>query len=345
MKLGKYEIGKDNHVFIIAEAGVNHNNKLSLAYKMVDQAVNAGADAIKFQTFVADKIQLKNSASPKHLQNEKGKKFSDIIKQLEPSFEDQKKIAEYCKKKKIIFLSTPYDVESVDFLDKLGITAFKISSSDTTNHLFLEYIAKKKKPIILSTGMSTPENVGESIKLLKHLGMNNKLILLQATSAYPTPHEDVNIRVIPSLQKKYKVPVGLSDHTFDEVASLGAVALGAVVVEKHFTLDRKLPGPDQTASLEPRELLNWIAKIRIMEKTLGSNTKFITKSEKQSLTMRKVLVIKPIKKGNKINKDVLVAMRGRKNGILPLESNIRKIIGKRVKKDIKTLEQFSWNMI
>lgn len=344
MKIGNKKIN-DYSVFVIAEAGVNHNNKLSLAYKMIDEAIKAGADAIKFQTFIADKIQLANSTKPNYQKKIRGKKYKNIIKDLEPSFEDQVKLFKYCKKKKIIFLSTPYDYESVDFLDSIGISAFKISSSDTANHPFLEYIAKKKKPIILSTGMSQSVYVDQAVSLLKRKGMKNKLILLQATSDYPTPNEDVNIRVIPTFLKKYKIPVGLSDHTLDDVASLGAVALGASVVEKHFTLSRKLPGPDQTSSLEPKELAEWITKIRIMEKSLGSDKKFITKSDKNNLTMRKILVIQPIKKGTKITPKMLLAMRGDKNGILPLDSNTKKIVGKKINQDILNIKQFSWNMI
>jgi len=332
-------------VFVIAEAGVNHNNKLSLAYKMIDEAAKAGADAIKFQTFIANKIQLPNSTKPNYQKKIRGKKYKNIIEELEPSFDDQIKMMKYCKKKNIIFLSTPYDNESVDFLDKMGISAFKISSSDTTNHSFLEYVANKKKPIILSTGMSNSEYVDVAVKLLKRKGIGNNLILLQATSDYPTPNDDVNIRVIPSFSKKYKIPVGLSDHTSDDVASLGAVALGASVVEKHFTLNRKLPGPDQTSSLEPKELSQWISKIRIMEKSLGSDKKFITKSEKNNLTMRKIIVLKPMKKNTKITSKMLLTMRGTKNGILPLKSNISKILGKKIKCNIITAKQFSWDMI
>jgi N,N'-diacetyllegionaminate synthase len=345
LKIGKREIGKDGHVFIIAEAGVNYNNKLSLAYKMIDQASKAGADAIKFQTFIADEIQLKNSTNPKYFKNKKGKKFNNIVENLQPSFEDQEKLIKYCKQKNILFLSTPYDKTSVDFLKKIGIKAFKISSSDTTNHQFLEYVAKNRMPIILSTGMSESIHVDQAVKLLKSKGMKNNLILLQATSDYPTPNEDVNIRVITTFQKKYKIPIGLSDHTSDFVASLGAVALGASVVEKHFTLSRTLSGPDQAASLEPHELTEWIAKIRLMEKSLGSKTKFVTKSEKENLSMRKILVVKPIKKGTKITKDMLLTLRGNDKGILPLNSNIKKIVGKKIKKDIRSKKQFSWNMV
>lgn len=344
MKIGSKEIGSSNHVFIIAEAGVNHNNNLSLAYKMIDLAAKSGADAIKFQSFITDNMQLQESKKPRY-QNKLPWSYYEQLKKSESSFDFQKKLIKYCKKKKILFLSTPYDEESVDFLVTMKIPAFKISASDTTNHLFLKYVAKQKKPIILSTGLSTFEHVDMAVHLLKKLKMKNKLILLQTTSDYPTPYKDVNLRVIPEYIKRYGVPVGLSDHTPDYLASLGAVAMGACVLEKHFTLNKKLSGPDQSSSLEPHEFKNWINKVRIMEIILGNKNKFITNSEKQNITMRKILVIKPAKKDIKITHNLLIAKRGNINGILPLEQNISKILGKKLKHEIKSETQFKWNMI
>jgi len=345
LKIHNRTIGRNSPVFVIAEAGVNHNNKLALAYKMVDIAAKAGADAIKFQTFVADKIQLPNSVKPNYQKNIKGKSYAKLMKELEPSFEDQIKLFNYCRKKKIIFLSTPYDKESVDFLDNLEISAFKISSSDTTNHLFLGYVAKKKKPIILSTGLSSFKHVVLAFNLLKKLKMENKLILLQTTSDYPTPYDEVNLRVIPKYSKKFGVPVGLSDHTLDYTSTLGAIALGACVVEKHFTLNKKLKGPDQSSSLVPYQLKEWINKIRILEQSLGRSKKIITKSEKGNLTMRKIIVIKPAQKGTILTKVSLETMRGSKRGILPLTQNINKIVGKKLIKKIDVPTEFSWKLI
>lgn len=345
MQIKNKNIALDSSVFVIAEAGVNHNNKLSLAFKMIDIAKKAGADAIKFQTFKAKNIQLPNSLKPKYQNNLKEKNYFKIIKKLEPSFEDQKKIFDYCNKKKIIFLSTPYDEESVDFLVSIGVSAFKISSSDLTNHPFLEYVASKKKPVILSTGLSTSKNVDDAVTLFFNKKLKNKLALLQATSDYPTPNNDVNLRVMSSYKNKYQIPVGLSDHTQNNIASLGAIALGASILERHFTLSRNMSGPDQKSSLEPDELLQWIKEIKIMEQSLGSTEKFITKSEKPNLTMRKIIVLKPLKKGQKITKDMLLTMRGNKKGILPTNENLKKIIGKTVKTNILKPSQFSWKMI
>ena len=175
--------------------------------------------------------------------------------------------------------------------------------------------------------------------------MKNKVVLFHTTSSYPTLNEEVNLNIIPEFIKRYKVDVGYSDHTQNEVASLGAIALGARVLEKHFTLDRNMHGPDQSSSLEPSELKEWIKKIRLMEKSLGTNLKKITKSEAKNLTMRKVIIIKPTIKGTKITIDHLSAMRGKQSGILPLESNIKKILGKKLVKEIPTQMEFSWNMI
>ncbi len=339
------EISNEKPVFIIAEAGVNHNNKLSLALKMVDIAKKAGADAIKFQTFKADKIQLKNSVKPNYQKKIKNTNYYEIIKSLETNFNDQKKIFEYCNKKRIIFLSTPYDEDSVDFLDSLGVSAFKISSSDLTNHFLLKHVIKKKKLILLSTGLADSKLVDDAIKLFKKEKMMKNLILLHTTSDYPASNNQVNLQVIPEYIKKYKILVGYSDHTQNDIASLGAVTLGACVLEKHFTISRNFSGPDQTSSLEPNELQEWIKKIRIMEACLGNSKKIITKSEAKNLTMRKVLVISPTKKGTKISKEILIALRGKKTGILPIEKNINKIIGKRLMKNIKKTQEFSWNMI
>ena len=345
VKIGKREIGKNKPVFIIAEAGVNYNNKLSLALKMVDVAAKYGADAIKFQTFIVDNIHLKNSIKPHYQKSIKGKNYYDILKNLEPSFQQQTKIFNYCKKKNIIFLSTPYDRQSLNFLIKLGVPAIKISSSDATNHLFLESILKKRKPILLSTGLSTEKEIKLTVKFIEKFKMLNKLVLLQTTSDYPTKNSDVNLKVIPEYIKKFKVLVGLSDHTIDYTASLGAITMGACVVEKHFTLNRNLPGPDQKSSLEPLELKEWIKKIRILEESFGSKNKFITNSEKENITMKKILVIKPAKRGTVITKKLIFAKRVDGKGILPLNNNLKKIIGKKLIKNINRERKFSWNFL
>ena len=345
VEIGNKKIGKDKPIFIIAEAGVNYNNKLSLGYKMIDVAAKAGADAIKFQTFKAKNIQLKNSIKPDYQKSIKNTNYYNLIKKLETSFDDQIKLFNYCKKKNIIFLSTPYDEESLDFLTQLNVPAFKISSSDTTNHLFLESVLKKRKLVLLSTGLTSRKDVDLTLKLVEKFKMKKKLVLLQATSDYPTKSIDVNLRVIPEYIKKHKVLVGFSDHTQDFTASLGAIAMGACVVEKHFTISKKLSGPDQKSSLEPTELKEWVKKIRVMEKSLGNKNKIITNAEKKNLTMRKILVINPAKQGTTITRNLLSAKRGDGKGILPLQKNLNKIIGKKLLRNISRERKFSWELI
>ena len=344
LKFGKKIFDLSKNIFVIAEAGVNHNNKLSLAFKMVDKAIEAGADAIKFQTFITEEIQMKNSIKPNY-QKKFTTSYFNLIKSLEMSFENQQRIFQYCKKKGIVFLSTPYDEKSVDFLNKLDVPLFKIASTDLTNSLLLQYVCKKHKPILLSTGISSFNEIDEAIEIVNENHMKNKLILFHTTSSYPTPNEEVNLNIIPELIKRYDVTIGFSDHTKNEVASLGSIVFGARVLEKHFTLDRNMPGPDQNSSLEPNELKEWIKKIRLMEKSLGSPNKKITKSESKNISMRKIIVIKPASKGTKISLEHLSAMRGKKTGILPLNSNIKKIIGKKLKINIRKISEFKWNMI
>lgn len=343
IKIGKKSIGKNSPVFVIAEAGINYNNDLKLAYEMIDCAKNVGADAIKFQTFVTESIQLPSAQKPNY-QKSINQNYFKILKNLEPNFDDQKKIAKYCQKKNFLFLSTPYDNQSVDFLESLNVPAYKIASSDFSNHFLLEYISKKRKPIFLSTGLSDFNQVHNTLKFLKKLKILKKLIILHTNSDYPTKSIDVNLKVIPKLAETFNLPVGFSDHTSNEIASLGAVALGARVIEKHFTLNRNLPGPDQSSSLEPDELALFIKKIRILEKSLGNSKKIITNSEKKNLSMKKVLVIKPSKKDTIITKSMLCALRA--NGhILPTNDNIKKIIGKKLLKSVLKSSPFKWSMI
>ena len=343
IKIGKKIIGKNYSVFVIAEAGINYNNDLKSAYKMVDCAKNSGADAIKFQTFVTDSIQLSSAKKPNY-QKSINQSYYKILKNLEPNLSQQKKIALYCKKKKIQFLSTPYDVQSVDFLESLKVPAYKLASSDLSNHFLLEYVAKKRKPILLSTGLSDFNQIKETIKFLKKFHVLKNLVILHTNSDYPTKPSDVNLNVIPKFIKSFNLPVGFSDHTVNEVASLGAVALGASVIEKHFTLDRRLPGPDQSSSLEPDELSNFISKIRLLESSLGNSKKIITNSEKKNLTMKKTLVIQAAKKNTKITKSMLSALRSNGN-VLPTENNVKKIIGKKLLQNIPETSPFNWSMI
>ncbi len=362
LQIGNKSIGKDCPCFIIAEIGVNHileqedmqkincTSPLEVAYKMIDTVKEAGADAVKFQSFNTDKLLLKGTKKPQYQIENTGDdqeiNYYDLLKKLETSKEDQTKISNYCKEKGIIFFSTPYDNDSADFLDKeINTPLFKLASIELNNHLFIKYIAKKGKPFLLSTGLSTIENVRDVIKIARNEGFINNLILLQCTSNYPTLPGDIHLNVLKSYQEEFPdILTGFSDHSPTDTASIGAVALGATVLEKHFTLDKTFKGPDHSSSLNPEELKQWVSKIREIEKSKGNKTKILTDVEKNNISMRKFLVIKPQTQGTIITEDSLTTMRTG-TGILPTENNLKKITGKILKIDITQHEPFTWEMI
>jgi len=331
-----------NHCFIIAEAGVNHNGDIRLAYKLVDAAKEAGADAVKFQTFKAENVVSKIAEKAEYQKETTNSKESqyEMIKKLEFSFEDFVKIKDYCDKKGIIFLSTPFDYESVDFLKSL-VPLYKIGSGEITNLPFLEYIAKKGKPIILSTGMSTLGEVEEAVKTITNVTSSLPLILLHCVSSYPAKYEDVNLKAMLSLQEAFKLSVGYSDHTLGIEIAIAAVALGAKVIEKHFTLDRGLPGPDHKASLEPDELKKMVKAIRNVEKALGSGIKKAAQSELKVMKVarRSLVAARDIRAGEVVKEsDILIKRPG--TGILPKFKEI--IIGMRLTRDVKKDNPFDW---
>tara|TARA_Y100000310_G_C20696501_1_gene826095 strand:+ start:241 stop:1287 length:1047 start_codon:yes stop_codon:yes gene_type:complete len=337
-------IGEGKPCFIIAEAGVNHNGSFGLAKKLVDAAKEAGVDAVKFQTFKAEKIVTPDAQQAKYQAKNIGKEESQyaMLKRLELTFTDFRKLKEYCDQKGIIFLSTPHSSkEDVDLVAELCL-AIKVGSGDLTNLPILKYIAGKKLPIILSTGMATLEEVREAVDVI--LPINKELILLHCTTNYPTPLDEVNLKAIQTIMKEFNLPTGYSDHTEGIEVSTAAVALGASVIEKHFTLDRNLPGPDHKASLEPSELREMVAKIRNVEKALGSGIKKPFPSELETAKVaRKSIVAKiNILKGAKITKDMMSIKRPG-TGIKP--KYLDKVFGKRVKKDIKKDSLISWDKI
>jgi len=321
-------------VFIIAEAGCNHNGDTGLAMALIDVAAEAGADAVKFQTFISEEIATPSAGKADYQKKNTGNGNETqcaMLKKLELSFDSFKTLKEYCERKDIVFLSTPFDYRSVDFLDELEIAAFKIASGEITNLPFLAYIARKRKPIILSTGMSTMEEVIKAEETLDQ-AHNLELILLHCTSAYPAPIEDVNLRAMDSLYHHFKVPVGLSDHTRGSAIALAAVALGASVIEKHITLDKSLPGPDHQASLEPDELKALIKDIRSVEKALGNGIKKPSLSEaKTRLFARKSIVTAtPVKKGQVLTESNLTVKRPG-TGVSPLQWD--QVIGRKAMRD------------
>jgi len=343
IKIKNRIISKNHPCFIIAEAGVNHNGKLKLAKKLVDVAKKAGVDAVKFQTFKAKNLVSKNTEMANYQKKNTGKKESqfEMLRRLELHNRNFIKLKKYCNKKRIIFLSTPHTESAVDLLNNL-VPAYKIGSGDLTNSPLLKKIAQKKKPIILSTGMATLKEVEEAVNTI--MPINKKLILLHCTTNYPCPLEEVNLRAMLTLKKEFNLLVGYSDHTSGIIVPTIAVAMGATVIEKHFTLDKNLPGPDHKASLEPKELKEMVKAIRNVEKILGTGEKNPTNSEKKiRRIIRKSIVAKiDIPKNTIIKKNMLIIKRPG-TGINPKQ--IDKIIGKKTKKNIVQNELINQNMI
>jgi len=336
-------IGKKQKVFIIAEAGVNHNGNINLAKKLIDAAKIAGVDAVKFQTFKSENLVIKNTKMTDYQKKNVGKKESQLkmLKKLELNYEDFIKLKKYCNKKKIIFLSTPHSKDAIDFLEPL-VSAYKIGSGDLTNLPFLKKIAKTKKPIVLSTGMANLKEVREAINVI--LPINKKLILLHCTTNYPCPLKEVNLRAMLTLKKEFNLPVGYSDHTLGIMVPIMAVALGARILEKHFTLDKNLPGPDHKASLNPKELEEMVMAVRDTEDALGSDKKIPTENERNvKKFVRKSIVAKiDIPKGNVIKKNMLTIKRP---GIGISPKQINKIIGCVTKKNIRKDTLINWNQL
>lgn len=337
IKLGNKFIGKNQPVFIIAEAGVNHNGRLDLALKLVDAAVAAGADAVKFQTFKAGQLVTKAGEMAEYQKKNIGKTESqlEMLKKLELREDFYKPIMEHCEEKNIIFLSTPHGgFESVDFLLKLDVPAFKFGSGDLTNLPVLQYAAKFKKPMILGTGMATMKEVEEAIKVIKKVG-NNKIIALHCTTNYPCPLDEVNLSAMVTMTKELSVLVGYSDHTLGSVVPIMAAALGACILEKHFTLDKNMIGPDHAASTEPAELKEVVKSIRNIQIILGNTIKKPNKNELPliEIVRKSVVSTRSIKKGEKFTRENLGIKRPG-SGLPPKFFNL--VIGKKSKKDLLT---------
>lgn len=276
-------VGPGHPCFIIAEAGVNHNGSVELAKRLIEAAAGAGADAVKFQTFRAER--LASAAAPKAAYQARATTASEsqleMLRRLELPPEAFRELRDDCQRRGILFMSTPFDEESADLLDELGMAVFKIPSGELTNGSFLAYVAAKGKPMIVSTGMSSLEEVGSAVRAIEGAG-NRHLILLHCVSDYPAHPAEVNLRAMRTMAEAYRVPVGYSDHTRGIEVALAAVALGACIVEKHLTLDRSLPGPDHRASLEPGELEALVRGIRVVEQALGDGRKMPAPSEAEA---------------------------------------------------------------
>ncbi len=341
------EVGDGYPCYCIAEIGSNFDGSLDRAKKLIDLAKDSGADAVKFQSFKADKIVSEKGFDGLQTGFQKNwdKPVVDVYKDAEFPREWTKELMEYSKSKEITFFSSPYDKEAVDILDELGVAAFKIGSGDITWLEMIKYIASKKKPVILGTGASTMEEIKKAINTIKSAG-NNEIVLLQCVTNYPSSFENANIKAMPLLREKFDCLVGYSDHTLGYIVPMGAVALGACVIEKHFTDDRKRKGPDHPHAMEGKDFSQMVDNIRMLEKSLGKPIKEVYAEESETVILQRrcIRAKQEIKKGEKINESMVEMLRpAPKNSLYPEEKE--KIIGMKAKRDIKKGEEFYWEMV
>lgn len=334
------------HVVIIAEAGVNHNGDLKKAKELVDVAAEAGADYVKFQTFKADSLvskKAKLATYQKQNTNAVSGSQYEMLKSLELSHENHLELRDYANSRGIKFFSTAFDNEGLDYLNQLGLKIFKSPSGEITNYPYLKKLSEFNKPVILSTGMANLDEIEQALKVLTSGKLTNKdITVLHCNTQYPTPMEDVNLKAMNSIGKKFNVAVGYSDHTLGIEVPIAAVALGARVIEKHFTISRDLPGPDHRASLEPYELKEMVSAIRNIEKAIsGSGLKIPSPSERDNIPVvrKSIHSVKDLKKGDIISDKDIISIRPA-SGISPMEW--KKVIGKCVNRDINQFEALTW---
>lgn len=350
IQIGKKFIGPTDPTYVIAEAGVNHNNSLARAKDLIKKAADAGADAIKFQTYKAERLTTKTAPRFWEWKGEPIKKGTqyDSYRTMDVDkfpLKHYPELIKTCKKYGIEFISTPFDEDSADALVKLGMKAIKVSSSDLTNLPFLTHLAKHKLPMLLSTGASTMGEIEEAVHTIEEAG-NKKIVIMQCTLVYPTPYEHANLRVIPTLVTVFpEYPIGLSDHTLGTHVPPAAVALGARMVEKHYTVDKTLPNsPDHHLSVNPSELREMVEAIRHVEASLGTSRKYVLPAEHHTYLYdkRSLVSARDIKKGTKITKDMLTHKRPG-TGVRPKYRDI--IVGRHASVDIPADTTITWEMI
>lgn len=313
------------HVLIIAEAGVNHNGSLEIAKKLVDSAADAGVDIIKFQTFNSKNLVSKSARMAEYQQKNTGHDESQyaMLKKLELSVDDHLELIRHCNERGIRFFSTAFDMESIDFLHSLHMGLWKIPSGEITNYPYLKKIASYQEPVILSTGMCNLEDIEASLEVLLKEGCKKQdITILHCNTEYPTPYSDVNLRAMLEIEKKFGTRVGYSDHTNGIEVPIAAVAMGACVIEKHFSLDRNMEGPDHKASLEPNELKKMVESIRNIESALGTGHKVVSPSEKKNIEIarKSIVAARDIAKGEILSENNLTVKRPG-NGISPMRWN------------------------
>ncbi len=332
------EMIKDNKCLIIAEAGVNHNGRLDIALELCDKAKEVGADVVKFQTWKTEKIITRNVEQAEYQAENTGVEESqfDMLKRLELSYDDFRKIKAHCDDIGIIFSSTADEEESLDFLVELGIPFIKVSSGDVGNISFLRYMGSKKLPVILSTGMSSLADIDISIQALQEGGARD-ITILHCTTNYPCPYEDVNLNAMLTLKDAFHLPIGYSDHTIGSEVSIAAVALGASIIEKHFTLDCNMSGPDHAASTDPKNFCALVESIRRVEVFLGDGIKKATRAEKQisKVVTKRIVALREIKKGERFSLDNVCVKR---NDIGLKAARWDDVIGKIAQKDYRADE-------
>lgn len=351
ISIGSKKIGDGQPVYVIAEAGVNHNGDARTAREMIAAASDAGADAVKFQTFTPDEIVTEHAAQADYQRDNTGiaESQADMLKRLTLSHEDFRALKQYADFLGIEFLSTPFSIPDADFLHELGVSALKVSSGDLTNLPFLEHIARYGKPILLSTGMATMPEIREAFDTLRTCGAR-EIVVLQCTSEYPAPLSHINLRVLDVFKAEFDAPVGFSDHTLGIEASLYATQRGAAVIEKHFTLDTRMPGPDHAASLEPDELRKMIIEIRarkaitVPEEALGSSEKQPSEEERR--------VAKQVRKGLAARVDIVAGeiLTEKNMFIARPEGEIRPrswndVLGKKAKRPVSSGTSLTWDML
>ncbi|MCL2116402.1 MAG: N-acetylneuraminate synthase [Methanobrevibacter sp.] len=332
VEFGNVCIGDGEKIFIIAEIGVNHNGDINLAKKMIKEAAKSGANAVKFQTFITEDMITKNTKKAKYQEkNSKGSSQAEMIKKLELSKDDFFELSNYARSNNVLFLSSPFDIKSVDLLDKLDVPGFKIGSGELNNFELLEYIEKKGKPIIISTGMSTLEEIQETYNFIKN---KDQLIILHCITGYPSKFEDANLKFITTLKEKFEVPIGFSDHSLGIELAIASVGLDVCVIEKHFTIDKTLDGPDHKASLEPQDFKAMVDAIRNVEIAMGDGERTMCESELEikKVARKSIVAAVDIPKGSILNKKML-AIKRPGTGIEP--KYLKSLIDKKTTVDIR----------
>lgn len=344
VQIGQHVIGPDQPCFVIAEAGANHNRDWGMAKALVDLAADAGADAVKFQTYSAETLYSTKTPKFKYLEGISDQTVYDLIKSIELPRNWQERLAAYCAERGVVFLSTPFDPAAVDELSALSVPAFKVSSFELVDLGFIRYVARKGRPVILSTGMATYGEIEEAVTACTEVG-NDQVILLHCVSLYPTPPRLINLRAIPAMHAAFGRPIGLSDHTPGVVIPAAAVALGARVIEKHFTLDRSLPGPDHPFALEPDDLRAMVAGIRQVEQGLGDGIKAgpaVEEQEMYRLARRSIVVARDVPAGKILEAADLTVKRpgyGIKPNMMPY------VVGRRARQALAHDDILTWDLI